>query len=171
MFSMTTEYALRAAVFLSEWHGDVQTAGRVAHATQTPVRYASRVLQLMVEGGLATSQRGPSGGFALAREPSQITLLDVVQAIEPIQRIRHCPLGLAEHADDLCPLHKAMDAVAAKAEATLGSLTLADVMTQRVVPLGISIRSGRPTTFPPPVVEVEPDGPSAPNGSAENANR
>lgn len=143
MFSMTTEYALRAAVFLSERHGDVQTASRVAEATQTPVRYASRVLQMLVEGGLATSQRGPTGGFALAREPSEITLLDVVQCIEPIQRIRECPLDLPEHEQELCPLHKAMDVVAADAEATLGRLTLADVMAQPVVPLGISI-SGRP---------------------------
>ncbi|MEQ8315961.1 MAG: Rrf2 family transcriptional regulator [Phycisphaerales bacterium] len=139
MFSMTTEYALRAAVYLSERHGDVQTAGRVAEATQTPVRYASRVLQLLVEGGLAISQRGPTGGFVLAREPSEITLLDVVQCIEPIQRIRECPLGLREHERELCPLHKAMDDVAADAEATLGRLTLANVMAQPIVPLGISI--------------------------------
>jgi Rrf2 family protein len=126
----------------------------VAEATKTPVRYASRVLQLLVEGGLATSQRGPSGGFALSREPESITLLDVVQAIEPIQRIRECPLNLPEHAHELCPLHKALDSVASNAERTLGALTLADVMAQQVVPLGITVR-GRavaiaPTTFPPP---------------------
>lgn len=169
MFSMTTEYALRAAVFLSEWHGEVQTASRVAEATQTPVRYASRVLQLLVEGGLATSQRGPSGGFLLSREPSQITLLDVVQAIEPIQRIRSCPLGLKEHADDLCPLHRAMDAVASKAEATLGALTLADVMAQQVVPLGISIRGGKTTTFPTPQPEVDAGGNGHAHGSANGS--
>ncbi len=144
MFSMTTEYALRAAVFLSESRGDVQTASRVAEATKTPVRYASRVLQLLVESNLATSQRGPTGGFALAREPEAITLLDVVQAIEPIQRIRECPLGLPEHAQELCPLHKAMDAVASDAEATLGRLTLADVMAEPIVPLGISIAKQQP---------------------------
>ena len=162
MFSMTTEYALRAAVYLSERHGEVQTASRVAEATQTPVRYASRVLQLLVEGGLATSQRGPTGGFALAREPNDVTLLDVVQAIEPIQRIRRCPLNLPEHERELCPLHKAMDSVAAKAEATLGSLTLADVMAQEVVPLGISMRgTPRPTTFPDP---IEPQANGSSNG-------
>lgn len=144
MFSMTTEYALRAAVFLSESGGEVQTAARVAEVTKTPVRYASRVLQLLVEGGLATSQRGPTGGFALSREPTAITLLDVVQAIEPIQRIRECPLGLPEHERELCPLHKAMDAVARDAEETLGRLTLADVMAQQIVPLGISIAGKRP---------------------------
>ncbi len=169
MFSMTTEYALRAAVFLSEWYGEVQTASRVAEATQTPVRYASRVLQLLVEGGLATSQRGPTGGFALSREPAGITLLDVVQAIEPIQRIRECPLGLVEHADQLCPLHRAMDAVAAKTEATLGALTLADVMTQQVVPLGISIRSGKATTLPSQSSETDGAAEGSPEGQLNGA--
>lgn len=165
MFSMTTEYALRAAVFLSESRGEVQTAGRVAEATKTPVRYASRVLQLLVEGGLATSQRGPTGGFALSRPPEEITLLDVVQAIEPIQRILKCPLDLPEHQHELCPLHKAMDAVSAKAETTLGALTLADVMAQTIVPLGISIRSARPTTFPIPA-KTDPSEGQGQNGSS-----
>lgn len=151
MFTMTTEYALRAAVFLSERYGEVQTASRVAESTKTPVHYASRVLQLLVESGLATSQRGPTGGFALSRKPTTITLLDVVQAIEPIQRILKCPLDLPEHEHELCPLHKAMDTVAADAESTLGAVTLADVMAQSVVPLGISV--GKRTT---PVDQTEP---------------
>lgn len=162
MFSMTTEYALRAAVYLSEMKGETQTASRVAEATRTPVRYASRVLQLLVEAGLATSQRGPTGGFALAREPRAITLLDVVQAIEPIQRILKCPLDLPEHEHELCPLHKALDAVASNAEQTLGKLTLADVMSQQVVPLGITINGRKAdvapmTTFPEP--DVDDDAP------------
>lgn len=164
MFSMTTEYALRAAVYLSEMQGELQTAGKVAEATKTPVRYASRVLQLLVEGGLATSQRGPTGGFTLSREPNQITLLDVVQAIEPIQRILKCPLDLPEHKHELCPLHKAMDAVASKAESTLGSLTLADVMAQTIVPLGISVRSVRPATFPTPAAPDQASSDSASSG-------
>lgn len=163
MFSMTTEYALRASVFLSESMGEVQTASRVAEATKTPVRYASRVLQLLVEGGLATSQRGPSGGFALSRAPTEITLLDVVQAIEPIQRILKCPLDLPEHARELCPLHEALDSVASNAERTLGSMTLADVMAQQVVPLGITINGRKadiaPTTFPEPTDDPAGDEP------------
>jgi len=140
LFSMTTEYALRAAVYLSEQGGEVRTSQLVAEATHTPVRYASRVLQLLVEAGLATSQRGPSGGFQLSRPASEITLLEVVQAVEPIQRIFECPLSLPEHQQELCPLHKVMDEVAADAEAKLRGRTLADVMTQPIVPLGISVK-------------------------------
>lgn len=140
MFSMTTEYALRAAVYLSECEGTVQTSQRVAEATHTPVRYAARVLQRLVESGLAQSQRGPSGGFCLSRPPSAISVFDVVAAMEPIGRITACPLSLNDHRHTLCPLHRLLDNVAADAEAKLRNTTLADVMSLPVVPLGIDRR-------------------------------
>ncbi|MEO0482139.1 MAG: Rrf2 family transcriptional regulator [Planctomycetota bacterium] len=142
MFSMTTEYALRAAVYLGEREGSTQTSQHVAEVTHTPARYAARVLQLLTESGVAHSQRGPSGGFTLARPANEITLLEVVRAIEPMERIKCCPLHLAEHACELCPLHKLMDTVAADAERTLGGVTLADMMQQPLVPLGISPTRG-----------------------------
>lgn len=140
MFSTTTEYALRAAVFLSEAGSQNQTSQRVAEATKVPVQYMSKVLQMLAEAGVATSQRGPTGGFALARDASQITLLDVVSAVEPIQRILECPLGLPEHAEQLCPLHRVLDDLARITEEHLRSRTLADVMAEPVVPLGITAR-------------------------------
>jgi len=146
MFSMTTEYALRAAVYLSESGSVMRTSQQVAEATRVPVRYMAKVLQLLAEDGLAISQRGPSGGFTLAREPSAITLLDIVQAVEPIKRIRSCPLNLPEHEHQLCPLHRAMDDLAAQAERSLGATTLADVMTEPLVPLGIRINAPRAGT-------------------------
>jgi len=141
MFSVTTEYTLRAAVFLSEAEG-MQTASRIAEATKVPVQYMSKVLQTLVEAGLAVSQRGPSGGFALSRAPEEISLLDVVQAVHPIKRVTSCPLELPEHEHELCPLHRAMDEVASLAEDRLARTSLADVMSQPVVPLGISAKRG-----------------------------
>ena len=139
MFSMTTEYALRAAVYLSEQREELQTAQQVADATHVPPRYATRVLQLLVESGLATSQRGPTGGFSLSRDPSDVTLLEVVLAVEPVERITSCPLNLPEHEHELCPLHKHMDQIALSVRESLGAVSLKDVMTSTIVPLGISI--------------------------------
>lgn len=143
VFSKTTEYALRAAVYLSEQAGELRTALQVAEATQVPPRYASRVLQLLGDAGVANSFRGPTGGFILAKPASDISLLDVVRAVEPVERITTCPLGLVEHADELCPLHKAMDRVIAKTEEILAATSVASVMEQRVVPLGLSALSAK----------------------------
>ena len=143
MFNSTTEYALRAAVFLAEVPDGYHTAQVVAEATHVSVQYMSKVLKHLAESGVAISQRGPSGGFALARPPAQINLLEVVQAVQPIQRIIDCPLGLPEHKHELCPLHKAMDELAVIAQNHLRSKSLAELVAEPIVPLGISAKKHR----------------------------
>lgn len=143
MFSMTTEYALRAVVFLSQAEGRV-TAGDIAERTRVPVRYMSKVLQTLSESGIIESQRGPSGGFWLSRPADKITLLEIVDCFEPIQRITKCPIDLPEHKHQLCPLHIAMDELAAVARERLGRTTLAAVMDKSVVPLGLTVRGKAP---------------------------
>ena len=139
MFSRTTEYALRAMALISQVEGRA-TATEIAEQTRVPVRYMSKVLQTLSESGLIESQRGPTGGFWLNRSPEDITLLDVVDCIEPIERITSCPINLPEHCDNLCPLHIALDELAVIAREKLGGTTLASVMDKSIVPLGIKIK-------------------------------
>ena len=61
-----------------------------------------------MKAGLVRSQSGPGGGYRLDREPEEITILDVINAVGPIERIRNCPLGLESHTS-LCPLHRELD--------------------------------------------------------------
>lgn len=109
MFTVTGEYALRAAVHLAMHHPDPQTASAIAAATHVPTGYLSKILQELVRHGIAHSQRGLGGGFQLTRHPDTISVLEVlVAAGSPIQRINKCPLGLPGHAT-LCPVHRLMD--------------------------------------------------------------
>jgi DNA-binding IscR family transcriptional regulator len=64
------------------------------------------------------------------KSPSELTILDVVNAVEPIVRIRQCPLGLKAHGVRLCPLHKQMDNALATVEAAFRQTTLADVLAE-----------------------------------------
>lgn len=75
--------------------------------------------------------------MSLAKSADQITILEVVNAVEPIQRIRTCPLGLAAHGVHLCPLHSRMDRALATVELALANSTLAEVLSEptRSVPL------------------------------------
>ncbi len=143
LFSRTTEYALRAAVMLSQTEGRA-TATDIAEQTRVPVRYMSKVLQTLSEAGIIESQRGPSGGFWLSRPADQITLLEVIDSFSPIERITKCPIDLPEHADQLCPLHIELDELAAIARQKLGAATLASVMDKSVVPLGLTIKGKKP---------------------------
>ena len=89
-----------------------------------------------VRGGGGRGQPGPGGGYALAQRPSAITILDVVNAVASVERIRHCPLGLPSHTT-LCPLHKELDQAYAAIEKSLSRVTIAQLLrsTRDVVPL------------------------------------
>ena len=93
MFSQTAEYALRAVVFLAAQDGVPRTTQEIARATQVPTGYLSKVMQGLGRARLVLSQRGLHGGFTLARPAAELTVLDIIQAVDPIQRIRSCPLG------------------------------------------------------------------------------
>jgi Rrf2 family protein len=136
MLSKTAEYGLRVAVWLAQSPDDAASADHLADVTQVPRRYLHKVVQDLVRAGLVRSQSGPGGGYALARLPDKITILDVVNAVAPLERIKHCPLGLPSHTK-LCPLHRELDRVYAHAEEALQRVTLARLVrsSSAVVPL------------------------------------
>jgi Rrf2 family protein len=136
MLPKTAEYALRATVWLGRFPDDTESADHLAAVTKVPRRYLHKVLQDLVQAGLLRSQPGPGGGYALAQRPNTITILDVVNAVAPLERIRHCPLGLTSHTK-LCPLHKELDRVYAAIEESLARVTIAELLssTSAVVPL------------------------------------
>lgn len=136
MLPKTAEYALRAAVWLGREAGDIQSADELADATKVPRRYLHKVLQDLVHAKLVRSQPGPGGGYALAKPPQKIAILDVVNAVAPLERIRNCPLGLSSHTS-LCPLHKELDKVYAATETALSRVTIAHLIKSKsqIVPL------------------------------------
>lgn len=129
MLQKTAEYALRAIVCLAQRPASTQPADRLAEATRIPRRYLHRVLQQMVRSGLVHSQPGPNGGYSLARPPEQIKLIEVINAIGPIERIRKCPLGLETHTS-LCALHRELDDAYASIEAAFSRVTVSQVINE-----------------------------------------
>lgn len=127
MFSSTAEYALRAIVYLATHDDGLCSSQSIAAATRVPPNYLSKVLKDLVEADIIVSQRGPRGGFALARKSSQISVLDVVNAADPIRRIETCPLGIPTHGNNLCRLHRRLDDAIALVEQTLKNASIADM--------------------------------------------
>jgi Rrf2 family nitric oxide-sensitive transcriptional repressor len=130
VLSQTVEYALRAVVHLASEAPAGRTTDQIAAATRVPRAYLSKVLQSLAHAGIVRSQRGLGGGMTLAKTPENLTILEVVNAVEPIQRIRTCPLGLAAHGVRLCPLHKRVDNALAMVEEAFGSSTLAEILAE-----------------------------------------
>ena len=128
MLSQTVEYALRAVVFLAD-KAEAQKTSRIAESTKVPPAYLSKVLQGLCRGDILRSQRGIGGGMSLARMPEEITILDVVNAVEPIGRIDTCPLELKAHGVRLCALHRRLDNALAAVEDAFRNTTLAEVLS------------------------------------------
>jgi Rrf2 family protein len=124
IISQTAEYALRAVVLLADSDGTAMTTQQIAEASKVPADYLSKILQNLRRAGLVIAQRGLYGGFVLSRPASDVTLLEVVNAIDPIQRITTCPLKLKSHGVNLCPLHKKLDQAIASVEKGLSTSTL-----------------------------------------------
>lgn len=130
MISQTVEYALRAVVYLAGQSPAARTTGQIAKATKVPTAYLSKVLQELRRTGIVHTQRGVGGGVSLAVDPDRLTILEVVNAVEPVQRILKCPLGLAAHGARLCPLHKRLDNALAAMEEAFGQTTLAEILSE-----------------------------------------
>jgi Rrf2 family protein len=130
MISQTVEYALRAVVHLADRAPAARTTEQIAEATRVPGAYLSKVLQALVRAGLVRSQRGVHGGMTLTRDPAELNLLEVVNAVESIGRIRECPLGLKSHGVRLCPLHRRLDSALAMVEDAFRKTTLAEILAE-----------------------------------------
>lgn len=128
MLSTTAEYALRIMIFITEAGGESVTGERIAEATKVPADYAINVLQVLRRAGLVHAQRGRGGGFRLDCDPAKKTLLDVVDVIDPLERIGSCPLGREAHRRRLCPLHRRLDEVIALLRDSLAEMTLQGVV-------------------------------------------
>lgn len=130
MFSQTVEYALRAVVHLAGEAPSAKTTEDIAKATLVPQAYLAKVLQNLVQAGVLRSQRGIGGGISLAKTPAQLTILEVVNAVDPIRRIHTCPLGLTAHGTKLCPLHRRVDDSLASVELAFGGTTLQEILDE-----------------------------------------
>jgi Rrf2 family protein len=130
MFSQTTEYALRAIVWLAAHRNKPQTTLEIAAKTRVPAGYLSKVLQALGRANLVSSQRGLYGGFTLTRPPHRINVLEVVNAVDPIERIETCPLRLKSHGRELCALHKRLDGAIAHIEKAFSESTIADLLAE-----------------------------------------
>lgn len=131
MLSQTVEYALRAMVCLANAPQASQTRTQLVEQTQVPKAYLAKVMQDLCRAGLALAQRGKNGGFMLAKPADKITLLDVVDSVEPLKRIEQCPLNIQTHGTRLCPLHRRVDEAAAKLIELFQDVTLAQVVAEK----------------------------------------
>lgn len=135
MFSQTTEYAMRAMSWLAVFDGELVPTPALAARTQVPPNYLAKVLQQLAAAKLIVGRRGVGGGYKLARPSKDISLLEVVRCVSPVDRVSSCPLGDSHFGGHLCPLHQAKDEATAAVIEILGKCTLASLRNDPTHPL------------------------------------
>jgi Rrf2 family transcriptional regulator, iron-sulfur cluster assembly transcription factor len=134
IFSKKCEYGLQAALYLAaHMHRDVIPAEEIAGKLGIPKEFVAKILQSLTESGIIISRKGKSGGFALAKDPSRIRLIDIVAAIDGLSMFNNCVLGFPNcNPDKPCPLHDKWGELRVKAYNMLNDETL-DQFTEKTL--------------------------------------
>ncbi|HET6638115.1 MAG TPA: Rrf2 family transcriptional regulator [Gemmatimonadota bacterium] len=107
MLSKTAQYALRAVIYLAGGSGAPVPAAEVAAGLEVPPNYLSKILHTLSRAGVVESERGPGGGYRLARPADRIPIADVVGEFEPLAPGGGCLLGFAScPGEHPCPAHE-----------------------------------------------------------------
>jgi Rrf2 family iron-sulfur cluster assembly transcriptional regulator len=129
IFSNTTEYAIRGLSELAgRSSGESILLDQLVAGTNLPRDFLAKIFQKLVRAKLLTSAKGRGGGFALARPAHQITLLNIVEAIEGPQPLDGCVVGLERCNDDMpCPQHDLYKPIRQRIKDYMTTTTLADL--------------------------------------------
>lgn len=125
-----TDYAVRAMIDLaSQPDGERVTTQEIAHREHIPLAFLSKVTHRLSQAGLIRAQRGISGGLTLARTPEQITLLEIVEALQGPLVINLCtdPSASCPREEGKCAAHLPMERLQKVMQDNLAAVTLAEM--------------------------------------------
>lgn len=143
-FGVGVDYCLKALITLAERYPTAQPyrVEEIAAVQSIPENYLRRLLIELKRGGLVLSQKGPSGGYMLARHPSKITMAEVVQIIEgdyvPVECLEDGSNALCQRADN-CAMRDVWNEVRDSVNAILGGVTLQSLAERRKTALHFQI--------------------------------
>ena len=146
MFSTSCHYGLQAMIYIALHSSDNKNVdlNQIASELVIPKHFLSKILQLLVKSKLLVSMKGPTGGFRLNRPPKEITLIEVIEAIDGLDMFNQCGIGFKRCNDKHpCPIHFEYKHVRDRIEELFKSKTLKELTEE--IETGDSIISlGKP---------------------------
>ncbi|MGE5391202.1 MAG: RrF2 family transcriptional regulator [Deltaproteobacteria bacterium] len=132
IINQATDYGFRAVIFLAAQPREKSIeAQTIAREVVIPMRFLLKIMPSLIKAGIIRSQRGVGGGYALARHPREISLLDILEAIEGPIRLNRCLIDIelcSRNAAPDCKVHQALGDIQARLEDDLASYVVADLI-------------------------------------------
>ena len=131
--SKKAEYALMAAKFMALNNNTGYTSAKeISERYELPYQLVSKVLQKLVKGEIAVSTKGMNGGFSLTREPDNISLLDIIKAVEKDYKIVDCMQPNGNSSDcsnfDCCKIKDPLSEIQRKIDKIFIETSLAQIL-------------------------------------------
>jgi len=114
MFSKRAEYGIRALTVIGQATKDGKKIGikEICELAKTPDSFTAKILQTLVRRGIVNSLKGPTGGFYFSQPLSEVSIYDIIEAIDGDGIFKKCGLGLSQcNAKKPCPLHYKFEVV------------------------------------------------------------
>jgi len=108
MFSKTTEYALRATIYIAQkgTRDDKLGIDEIAKAIDSPKPFTAKILQMLTRDKIVSSTRGPNGGFYFTAQAKKLPAIAILKAVNDEGVLKRCILGLRECSQkNPCPMH------------------------------------------------------------------
>jgi Rrf2 family protein len=126
--SAKVDYAVRAAVELAAAESPPVKGELISQAQDIPLKFLENILGELKHAGIVRSQRGTDGGYWLARAPEEVSIAEIIRAVEgPLASVRGASPEALKYGGTAAPLGKLWVAVRANLRAVLEEVTLADV--------------------------------------------
>ena len=131
VLSRTTSYALRILITMASMEGVAVKAKLLQEKLEIPNRYLRRLLTDLTNQGLIQSIQGRNGGYLIARGLDEIFLTEIIDAVEGIESLDFCILGVQEcNLTEKCAMHDLWEEVKTKMLTTFSTTSLNDLKTQ-----------------------------------------
>ncbi len=131
IYSRSTQYAIQAFVHLAQvQEGKYAMVKQIAEQEGIPAHFLAKILQQLARKGLLRSSKGPTGGFCLRAPAKDVSLIQLVEALDGLGDYQRCVSGLSECTDEApCGMHDSWKALRSRIMDYLEQTTIADLVT------------------------------------------
>jgi Rrf2 family protein len=129
--SNTAQYAIRILAYMAVKPGEVFSAGDIVKELKISDKYLKRLMTTLSKARIVRSIQGRNGGFVFQKLPENISLSEIINAVENIEKYQGCILGFSECSDENpCALHERWSKIKRDTNDLFFSVTLAQFVEQ-----------------------------------------